>query len=150
MDLWITNKNNQNYFKNSLVLTKKFAFDALRWLPSPCGSLCSSKKNPLPLSPSQNPEIPPLLQKKIISLRVSISLKKICVRPLWKNSALCLDLSTKKRKIPLRVLSNPYLYGSTFLLLDILFPFLMHMDMESACMVAHIEDSQGCSRMLFW
>ena len=45
--LWITNKNNQNYFKNSPVLTKKFAFDALRWLPSSCGSLYSSKKNPL-------------------------------------------------------------------------------------------------------
>ena len=34
MDLWITNKNNQNYFeKTHLYCKKKSAFDALRWLP---------------------------------------------------------------------------------------------------------------------
>ena len=100
-------------------------------------SLCSQKNNISSLSFSSQKSS--FCFSKIISPLLWISLKKICFCPLWKKSALCLDPSTKKKKSPLRVLSDPYLYGSTFLLLDILFPFLMHMDMESAYMVAHWE-----------
>ena len=60
-------------------------------------SLCSQKNNISSLSFSSQKSS--FCFSKIISPLLWISLKKICFCPLWKKSALCLDLSFKKKEV---------------------------------------------------
>ena len=63
-----------------------------------------------------------------ILLRSTLQLSKVCMCHSRKISQFYVFLIF-------------YLYGSPFLLWNIVIPFLMHMDMESAYMVAHLEIS---------
>ena len=119
----------------------------MRWLPSLCGSICSPRKNFLTFL-LLLPKILLLFQQNNISSAVDLSKKKSVLILFGRNLLYVLISSPKKKKSLLRVLSDPYLYGSTFLLLEFLFPLLMRVDglfsMES--MTADMECTTICVR----
>ena len=118
----------------------------------------NSPKGFLPLLP-KNPDLSVCCLKKI-SVCWSLLLPSFCfskiiyillwislppennISPLYMEYSISFFFSSNARGWP------PFLYGS----LTLIFPFLSEdaRDIGRCIHVVHIEDSQGCSRLLFW